>query len=154
MNTSSPLSTRMVPIGWMGLFMLLTLLAVSLARWQGWHDTAPVAQTAWEVSLRFEDTSNGDVRVINTASGQEVALFSGEQGFLRGTLRAMARQRRIAEAERSAPLLLRGLSDGRLQLLDPTQAAVIDLDSFGPTNRAVFASLRPTSPTSLASPVH
>ena len=98
--------------------------------------------------------SNGDVRVIDATSGQEVALFSGEQGFLRGTLRAMARQRRIAQAERNAPLLLRGLSDGRLQLLDPTQAAVIDLDSFGPTNRAVFASLRPTSQTSLASPVH
>ena len=88
MNTSSPLSTRMVPIGWMGLFMLLTLLAVGLARWQGWHDTAPAAQTAWEVSLRFEDTSNGDVRVIDATSGQEVALFSGEQGFLREIGRA------------------------------------------------------------------
>jgi hypothetical protein len=57
----------------------------------------------------------------------------------------MARQRRIAQTDLQAPLTLRALDDGRLMLLDPTQEARIDLDSFGPSNKAVFMGLRSSS---------
>jgi hypothetical protein len=38
--------------------------------------------------------------------------------------------------------LLIGRTDGRLTLQDPSTGQRIDLESFGPTNAAVFASLR------------
>ena len=142
MNTARPVLSRMPPVAWLGAMLVTSLIVVTLARWQGWHERAPVAQVSWDMSLYFEDMPNGDVRVTDARNGQEVAQFSGEQGFLRGTLRAMARQRRVTQTERNAPLLLRGLSDGRLQLVDPMQGLAIDLDSFGPSNKAVFAGLR------------
>jgi putative photosynthetic complex assembly protein len=133
------------PIGWLFGLMTACLLLVALAQQQGWHETAPEAKTVWELSLKFEDLPNGDVRVTETESGKTLAVFSGEQGFLRGSLRAMARQRRIAQTDLQAPLTLRALDDGRLMLLDPTQEARIDLDSFGPSNKAVFMGLRSSS---------
>ena len=142
MNSARPVLSRMPPVAWLGAMLVTSLIVVTLARWQGWHERAPDAQVSWDMSLYFEDMPNGDVRVTDARNGQEVAQISGEQGFLRGTLRAMARQRRVTQTERNAPLLLRGLSDGRLQLVDPMQGLAIDLDSFGPSNKAVFAGLR------------
>lgn len=142
MNTLPASPVRALSISWLLGLMGLTLLAVGMARWQGWHDRVPDAPTVWEMSLKFEDMPDGSVRVSDAADGRPLAVFAGEQGFLRGSLRAMARQRRVAQAERDAPLLLRALADGRLLLIDPTQGERIDLDSFGPSNKAVFAGLR------------
>ena len=141
MSTLQPM--RQLSITWLVGLMLGVLAVVGLARWQGWHETPDLAPTVWEMSLRFEDLPNGDVRVTNASNGHELAVYSGEQGFLRGTLRAMARQRRLAQATLQEPLVLRGLQDGRLQLVDPLHGQTIDLDSFGPSNKAVFAALKP-----------
>ncbi len=146
MNTLPAVRARHLPIAWLLGLMGLTLVAVGMARWQGWQDRVPDAPTAWEMSLRFEDMPDGSVRVSDAADGRPLAVFAGEQGFLRGSLRAMARQRRVAQSERDAPLLLRALADGRLLLIDPTQGERIDLDSFGPSNKAVFAGLRRVTP--------
>ncbi len=140
---------RHLPIGWLLGLMGLTLLAVAMARWQGWHDRVQDAPTVWEMTLKFEDMPDGSVRVSDATDGRTLASFVGEQGFLRGSLRAMARQRRVTQAERDAPLILRALSDGRFVLLDPTQGERIDLDSFGPSNKAVFASLRQVAATGI-----
>ncbi|MFN5254812.1 MAG: photosynthetic complex assembly protein PuhC, partial [Limnohabitans sp.] len=75
-------------------------------------------------------------------SRQNVARFSGEQGFLRSTLRALARERQREKISAEAPFLLIGRTDGRLTLLDPATGQRIDLESFGPSNAAVFAGLR------------
>ena len=131
-----------VPISWLVGLMTIVLLLVGLARMQGWRDRVDDAATVWEMSLNFKDMPNGDVWVTDADSGKNLAVFSGEQGFLRGSLRAMARQRRLAQTELNAPLVLRALADGRLLLIDPLQDERIDLDSFGPSNKAVFASLR------------
>lgn len=146
MNSARPAPSRMPPIGWLGALLVAALVSVALARWQGWHERSPASEVIWDMSLYFEDMPNGDVRVTDARDGKEVAQFSGEQGFLRGTLRAMARQRRVTQTERDAPLVLRGLSDGRLQLMDPKQGLTIDLDSFGPSNKAVFAGLHRATP--------
>jgi putative photosynthetic complex assembly protein len=138
--------SRALPIGWLLGLMALTLAAVGMARWQGWHDQVPDAPTVWEMTLKFEDMPDGSVRVRDASNDRTLAVFAGEQGFLRGSLRAMARQRRVAQAERQAPLVLRGLADGRLVLMDPTHGERIDLDSFGPSNKAVFARLRTATP--------
>ena len=90
---------------------------------------------------RFIDAPNGDVQVIEVDPERLLATFSGEQGFLRGTLRALMRERRRQGLDALAPFTLRRHTDARLVLLDPLTTQRIDLDSFGPSNKAVFAGL-------------
>jgi putative photosynthetic complex assembly protein len=90
----------------------------------------------------FVDTSGGSVLVKDSASGRTLAQFDGEQGFLRGTLRALARERKRRGIGPEAPFSLLGRADGRLTLLDPSTAQRIDLESFGPTNSAIFRNFR------------
>ena len=65
--------------------------------------------------------------------------MTGEQGFLRGVLRSLMRERRRSGLDLRAPLALLARPDGRLTLSDPSTGQRIDLESFGPSNLAVFA---------------
>ncbi len=91
--------------------------------------------------LRFDDAPDGSVSAIDVQSGQLVQRFEGEQGFLRGTLRAMARERRLHGLGAGQPFELILLRDGRLTLHDPATGMRIALESFGATNTGVFARL-------------
>lgn len=145
MNTSpAPMTAALPhPVRLIGALLLAVLLAVGWARWQGVSVRFADAPTVWSRDLRFVDTAEGDVLAMDASNGQTVARFSGEQGFLRGTLRALARERQRRGLERSAPLQLLGRQDGRLTLLDPATGQRIELEAFGPTNAAVFAGLQP-----------
>ena len=91
--------------------------------------------------LRFEDRSNGSIAVISAPDGQIVKVIEGEAGFVRGILRAMARERRIKEVNQSIPFELIARADGRLTLVDPATGNRIDLESFGKDNVIEFAVL-------------
>ncbi|MBU3648663.1 MAG: photosynthetic complex assembly protein PuhC, partial [Limnohabitans sp.] len=127
---------------WIGVVLLAVLVAVGLARWSGLDPRTPDAAVQWQRALQFKDLPDGDIAVIDANTQQAVANFSGEQGFLRSTLRALARERHREKLGSDAPFLLIGRTDGRLTLLDPTTQQRIDLESFGPSNAAVFAGLR------------
>ena len=121
-----------------------------------WHrigqQNAPVAQAmpvSWERSLRFEDRPNGDIAVLDESGSAPIAVFSGEQGFLRGSLRALARERMRRGHGPQAPFLLQGHPDGRVTLSDPSSGERIHLESFGPTNVAVYSQLRSASPSAV-----
>ncbi len=105
------------------------------------NDQANLQQLAQQRLLRFDDLPDGAVAVIDVGSGQLVQRFEGEQGFLRGTLRAMARERKIQGVGRGEPFELLLHADGRLTLRDPSTGARIALESFGATNTGVFARL-------------
>lgn len=124
-----------------------SLLLVAAARWS--H--TPVAQFDAPVThsraLQFEDTASGAVAVRDAQSGAEVALFEGEQGFLRGVLRAMARGRKLRGIDHHSPLLLQNHADGGLSLFDASTGERINLESFGSTQRATFARLQDTTAT-------
>lgn len=107
---------------------------------------APAADVLWQRQLRFADTAQGHIAVTDHVSGQTVATFEGQQGFLRGSLRALARSRQRAGQGPEQPFVLTGHTDGRLVLLDPVTGDRINLESFGPTNAAAFAQLRPSAP--------
>lgn len=130
------------PMAWIGVMLLAMLVAVSLARWSGLDPRTPDAAVQWQRDLQFRDLDSGDIAVLDHRTGQQVARFSGEQGFLRSTLRALARERQRENLGKEAPFLLIGRSDGRLTLQDPSTGQRIDLESFGPSNAAVFANLR------------
>jgi putative photosynthetic complex assembly protein len=129
-------------MAWIGVMLLAILVAVGLARWSGLDPRTPDAPVKWQRDLQFRDVAGGDIAVLDHRTGQQVASFSGEQGFLRSTLRALARERYRESLSSDAPFVLIGRTDGRLTLQDPSTGQRIDLESLGPNNAAVFACLR------------
>lgn len=130
------------PIRFLMVFLGVTLLLVAIARLTGvsWH--ASDAETVWQRQLVFVDTAGGSVLVKDPATGKTLGQFDGEQGFLRGTLRALARERKRRGIGSEAPFSVLGRADGRLTLMDPSTSQRIDLESFGPTNSAIFRNFR------------
>jgi putative photosynthetic complex assembly protein len=129
-------------MAWIGVLLLALLVAIGLARWSGLDPRSPDAAVQWQRALQFRDLPGGDIAVLDQTTGRQVASFTGEQGFLRSSLRALARERHREKIGGDGPFLLIGRTDGRLTLLDPSTHQRIDLESFGPSNAAVFASLR------------
>jgi putative photosynthetic complex assembly protein len=121
------------------------LVMIATARWAGWVHVGHDAPVAWSRALHFQDHSSGAVLVIDASTEQEIARFEGEQGFVRGSLRALVRERKRRDLGPEQPFILEGHSDGRLSLRDPTTQTRIPLDSFGPSQLALFQPLRGTS---------
>ncbi|AWW48384.1 photosynthetic complex assembly protein PuhC [Polynucleobacter paneuropaeus] len=90
--------------------------------------------------LYFRDLPDGSVGVISANNGDVVAKVEGQAGFVRGILRAMARERRIRHITSDDAFSLISHSDGRLTLVDPATQNRIDLESFGKDNAAEFAA--------------
>jgi putative photosynthetic complex assembly protein len=99
------------------------------------------AQAVITKQLRFEDRSDGSIAVVSASDGRVVKVIEGEAGFVRGILRAMARERRIKEVNQTIPFELIARADGRLTLVDPATGNRIDLESFGKDNVIEFAVL-------------
>ena len=116
-----------------------TLIAVALVRITGNGPDQLAAATINERSLRFEDVAGGGVAVIDGETGKLLTTITGEQGFFRGAIRALARDRIARKIGSQEPFKLMARADGRLTLFDPVSGQRVDLESFGPTNAAVFA---------------
>jgi putative photosynthetic complex assembly protein len=97
--------------------------------------------------LRFLDRGDGAV-VVTDLDGAEVAtiLPASEQGFVRGVLRGLARERRLKDVGPDAPFRLEQWSDNGLTLTDLGTGRQIELGAFGSTNRAAFAVMLPQEP--------
>ena len=147
-SSDLPAPSRQQP--WAGWLLGLAILAtLALALWQrGQRRLLPeTQQVLWQQQLRFEDRPNGDVGVVEAISGREIARFAGEQGFVRGVLRALARERMRRGVGPEQPFELLGHPQGRLTLHDPVTGERIALESFGPSNAALFAKLQTAAPT-------
>ncbi len=101
---------------------------------------APVAQR----DLRFLDRADGAV-VVETLEGVTVATVmpASEQGFVRGVMRGLARERRLKNVGMEAPFRLALWEDNGLTLTDLATGRQIELGAFGATNRAAFAVMLP-----------
>ena len=126
--------------------VLATLVGVATIRATGTDvSTRSQAAVVAQRALQFEDQADGSVRVLEALPGQAPRLLQvvdpGAGGFLRGAMRALVRQRRAAGVGAEAPFVLTARADGRLTLSDPATTERVDLESFGPTNAAVFAQL-------------
>jgi putative photosynthetic complex assembly protein len=130
-----------------GALIAFSLISVGLVRITGNGPDQRAAAAVSERTLRFEDRSDGGVAVFDGENGQLIAVLQGEKGFVRGTLRALTRERHSRGIGNGPPFTLTAYIDHRLALKDPATGARIDLESFGPTNMAEFARfLPPTSP--------
>ena len=128
--------------------LALTGLVASVAgvRSSGVSIRAPDPETLVMRELRFEDRADGSVQVIDHRSNQVIDAITGEAGFARGVLRGFARDRRAHGVGPELPLQLHGRVDGRLTLMDPATGRIVDLESFGRSNSAVFGRMLPTPP--------
>jgi putative photosynthetic complex assembly protein len=126
-----------------GVVIALTLGGVGVARWSGFDGRQQDAQTVAQRALLFQDQTDGGIAIVDAASGATIDTVHGEQGFLRGTLRAVVRERKLRGLVSDQSLQLISRADGRLTLLDPVTGSRLDLESFGPTNAAVFARWLP-----------
>ena len=136
-----------------GGLLLVVLVTVAVLRLSGFEPAVEPGAVLRERALRFADERDGAVRVVEHASGRTLELMRGEQGFLRGVLRGLARERRQHAMGAELPYLLSLRDDGRLLITDPGTGQRIDLASFGPDNAAVFARwLPPHEPTGALKP--
>lgn len=95
-----------------------------------------------ERALLFADASDGGIIVMDATTKTVAAQLSpGTNGFLRGALRALTRERRIGGVGQEQPFRLVRYADGRLVLHDATTAQSITITSFGPTQVESFDAL-------------
>ena len=97
-------------------------------------------------NITFADRGDGAVVVRDIANGETVrVLIDGVpgNGFVRGVMRGMARERRTRGVGMETPFNLTLWKNGTLSLTDKATGRAIELGSFGPDNRAAFAALLP-----------
>ena len=131
------------PLIAVGGLVIASLLAVSAVRFTGLGGVKVADAQAMAVrEFRFEDRPDGSIVVLD-ASGKQLidTVAPGTNGFLRGTMRGLARERMRQGVSRELPFRMVGRADGKLTLEDPGTGRRVDLGSFGPTNAAVFAQI-------------
>lgn len=106
----------------------------------GKAETQVDASVIAKKTLLFRDLPDGSVGVISASNGRMIAQVEGQAGFVRGILRALARERRIRQITSDDAFELSSRSDGRLTLVDQATGNRIDLESFGRDNAAQFAA--------------
>ncbi len=112
-------------------------------------ETAPQSRERRQVAtiatrdFRFEDRADGALLVFDVAADRLVFIFppGSNTGFIRGVMRGLMRERRLHEVARTGPVTVAQWADGALTLTDKSTGRIIELGSFGHTNRAAFAQL-------------
>lgn len=142
-DTLPPIRYPRLPLFALGALVLASVIGVATVRITGvgaLHvpDAPPVAVR----EFRFEDRPDGSIVVLDT-TGQHVVdtVAPGTNGFLRGTMRGLARERMRQGVSHELPFRMVGRADGKLTLEDPGTGRRVDLGSFGPTNAAAFAQI-------------
>jgi len=133
---------RRMVVGAMAL-MALSIALAGLGR-GGWLGAA-APDTATIVAARavlFVDRDDGAVLVLDAARAEPIGVLApGTNGFVRGALRGLVRERKRRLIGAEAPFLLVRRSDGRLMLEDRATGAIVDLGAFGPSNIEPFIRL-------------
>lgn len=141
---SSSLSPPRWTLVGMALLVLSSIGIAGLARQTGIGATGvPDSRTIARVELRFEDRDDGSVVVRDGAGKVLDTIAVSADGFIRGSMRSLARTRKQAGLPHELPFLLERRENGRLSLSDPSTGGRIELDAFGPSNSGAFARFLP-----------
>jgi len=127
-----------------GLFAIVGLSLAAAVAGRMTHTSAVEPPTGALVAardLRFADGADGSVVITDARDGSPVDVLTGENGFIRGTLRGLARTRRSEGIGSEDPFHLASWSDGRLTLDDPATGRHLELQAFGSSNTEVFGRL-------------
>lgn len=132
---------RAVLIGMWGL-VLFAIAVTGLTRVFGGDKPPRQGDRIASRDIRVADRSDGSVLLLDAVAGQPIAtLDPGTSGFIRATLRGLARERKRAGAGPETPFRLTHWADGHLTLDDLETGRQIDLGAFGITNAQAFARL-------------
>lgn len=97
-----------------------------------------------EAALRFADRADGAVTVTDARTGAVVSTLAPDSnGFVRGVLRGLARDRLSRGLDAGPPFRLGRDAGGRMWLQDTATGRIVDLQAFGSDNRAAFAAFLP-----------
>jgi putative photosynthetic complex assembly protein len=120
-----------------------SICLAAAGRLTGAANSDPTAPAVLSRSLVFRDQPNGAVAVFDATNvSRPIALVAPEtNGFLRATMRGLARQRLREDANHDSPFRLTRWADGRLTLEDPTTGRRVEMEAFGATNEEAFARL-------------
>lgn len=148
MHASLTAKLPALPLAALGALVLACILGVSAVRLAGLSAQQQAdAATLSTRLLRFEDAADGGIAVRDARTGALLdTIAPGTNGFLRSAMRGLVRERKRQGLGPAQPFELLGRADGRLTLVDPGTGRRIDLESFGPSNAAVFARLLAPSP--------
>ena len=113
------------------------------------HSADPIAsRSAQNVApaqsreLRFADRADGAVVVTDASTGETVKVIEfGQGGFLRATMRRMAKARAAAGIGASPPFKLTLWENGALSLSDPQTRRTAEIHGFGADHSKVFADM-------------
>lgn len=146
-----------VPKFALGLALALAILVIALAATArlthahtgslGELSTAKIVESR---SLVFSDMPNGNIAVLDVQRHEQLPPLTNTGGFVRGALRALARQRMLARVGHEVPFVLTRWSDGRLTLDDSSTNNHLELEAFGSSNEADFAALMAPVPRAVA----
>ncbi|MDP3503420.1 MAG: photosynthetic complex assembly protein PuhC [Myxococcales bacterium] len=137
--------TQHVPRGVLYAAGAMILLSLALA---GYSRAGVLAQLAQprpapleRAVLSFQDQNDGSVAVLDPAGVQVTSIAPESNGFVRGVLRGMYRERKLESLGSNATFILTLEHNGRLFLEDTQTLRRVDLSAFGPTNAAAFKRL-------------
>jgi len=124
-----------------GAMIAVSLAAAVVGTSSGFGTMRTPATAATEYrDLRFADRDDGAVVVSDATNGRTVLILPSQaDGFIRGVLRSLVRERRSRGLGDEMPFRLLRSSDGRLVLRDRATGTEIVLNAFGPTNVEAFA---------------
>ena len=92
--------------------------------------------------LVFKDGPTGTIHITDARNGAVVEVVeSGEDGFIRGSMRGLARERTRHGVGPEVPFRLIRWESGVVSISDTGTGQRIYLDAFGPTNVAAFTRL-------------
>ncbi len=131
--------------------VLLFSMAMAGATRVGWipHSADPDAsraaqkvQPAKSRELLFADRADGAVVVTDASTGENVKVVEfGQGGFLRATMRLMAKTRIAAGQGAELPFKLTLWENGALSLSDPQTGREAEIHGFGADHSKIFADM-------------
>jgi putative photosynthetic complex assembly protein len=130
------------------LYMAAGIAAVAFflaatSSWFGWFkDNLPPSPVVESRAYTFVDAIDGGILVYDAQGDRLVSRLGPDSfGFLRGSLRALARHRMLAGVGSEVPFFLLRYADGRLVLADSSTGEEVVFTSFGETQVGEFVRL-------------
>jgi putative photosynthetic complex assembly protein len=156
----TPATTPHLPLRAAVGMAVIALIAAAGARIMG-IPPGPVVESPIRIErdLHFVDHRStgvgigaGGIDVVDARTNVKIdELRPGEDGFIRATVRGLARERIRRGIGQEVPFRLALHTDGRLTLEDPTISRTLELEAFGPSNSGAFArflgATAPANPT-------
>jgi putative photosynthetic complex assembly protein len=125
------------------LLIALTFAVAALGRRQLRETLAqPQPVPVESLALSFVDQPGGGLAVIERSTGRTATVLEPTtNGFVRGVLRGMFRERKLESMGRDAVFTLARHTDGHLTLEDSQTHRRVDLNAFGPDNTTAFLTI-------------